>query len=350
MTRNLLVLVCLIPASTGFAQEKSPFAGPTAEGYLLPNGWHLTPVGKHFATTDLPLNIVPLKDGKRALVATSGYNQHNLYLVDISVEAPKALATGESRQSWFGLAANQAEEKIWWSGGGAGRLHTFDLKDNTLAKTSQPEPTSGRADAKPAKEVVPAPSANTFLSGVALDEAKSRLYSLNINLGELNVIDLKDGSTKTLAVGGRPYDIVVGKTQLFISDWSGSLVLIVDPIDLRVVGKIPVGNHPNQMTLHSDGRLFVACANSNAVSVIDTRRGIVVETIFTALFPKSPEGSTPDAVALTPDGKTLFVANADNNCIAVVDVETPRQSGVRGFIPTGWYPRRWPSRRTVRIS
>src|SRR5262249_29062781 len=87
-----------------------------------------------------------------------------------------------------------------------------------------------------------------------------------------------------------------------------------------------------------DGRLFVACASTNSVSVLDTKRGHLIESISTALFPKAPEGSTPDALALSPDGETLFVANADNNCIAVIDVEEPRKSAVKGFIPTGWYP------------
>ena len=72
--------------------------------------------------------------------------------------------------------------------------------------------------------------------------------------------------------------------------------------------------------------------------MIDTRRGIVTETIQTALFPRAPEGSTPDALAVAPDGKTLFVANADNNNVAVIDIATPNRSQVKGFIPTGWYP------------
>src|SRR5262249_50909037 len=84
--------------------------------------------------------------------------------------------------------------------------------------------------------------------------------------------------------------------------------------------------------------VFVACASSNLVSVIDTKRGIVTETIFTAMFPRAPEGSTPDAVAVAPDGKTLYVANADNNCVAVIDIRVPDKSQVKGFIPTGWYP------------
>ncbi|HKI19179.1 MAG TPA: alkaline phosphatase family protein, partial [Isosphaeraceae bacterium] len=95
----------------------------------------------------------------------------------------------------------------------------------------------------------------------------------------------------------------------------------------------------NQMAAHpQDDRLFVACASSDRVDVIDTRRGIVTEMIHTALFPRAPEGSTPAALAIAPDGKTLFVANADNNCVAVFDIAEPGRTQVKGFIPTGWYP------------
>ena len=43
-------------------------------------------------------------------------------------------------------------------------------------------------------------------------------------------------------------------------------------------------------------------------------------------------------MAVAPDGKTLYVANADNNCVAVIDIAEPNESQVKGFIPTGWYP------------
>ena len=114
---------------------------------------------------------------------------------------------------------------------------------------------------------------------------------------------------------------------------------MLDPGDLRTVARIAVGEHPNQVAVHpKDDRIFVACASSDCVSVIESRRGIVTETIHTALFPLAPEGSTPDALAVSPDGKTLFVANADNNDVAVIDIAVPGRSQVKGFIPTGWYP------------
>jgi hypothetical protein len=117
------------------------------------------------------------------------------------------------------------------------------------------------------------------------------------------------------------------------------------------------------MALAPDGRLFVACAGDNTVHVIQTRAVEAVEKgpslnrrppegtreiISTSLYPGAPEGSTPDAVAISPDGHTLFVANADNNCVVVVDIsnrlsEEARRdkesvSVVEGFIPVGWYP------------
>src|SRR5262249_21053827 len=146
---------------------------------------------------------------------------------------------------------------------------------------------------------------------------------------------------KSAQVGSRPYDVTVARngTQLFVSDWAGRMVLVLDPEDLRTVARIAVGDHPNQIAVHpQDDRIFVACASSDCVSVIDTRRGIVAETIHMALFPKAPEGSTPDALALAPDGRTLFVAIADNNCVAVIDVATPTRSRSKGSSPTGCPP------------
>jgi hypothetical protein len=43
-------------------------------------------------------------------------------------------------------------------------------------------------------------------------------------------------------------------------------------------------------------------ASRHRVSVIDTRRGIVTETIQTALFTLAPEGRTADALAIALDG------------------------------------------------
>jgi len=309
--------------------------GPTAQGYLLPNGWTITPAGKQVLLTDLPLNILPLADGKRALVATSGYNKHELSLIDLADS--KRIDSVTVPQSWFGLALAPKENRIWWSGGGGNLVYAFDLMDRKLQGTSPEESGQNKLTKKQLAKLK-----NNFKSGLALDAKKGILYSLDINAGTITAINLQNGTAGNPApCGRRPYDVALARSGLllYVSDWAGGTVLVVQPATLRVIARIAVGEHPNQIAVHpKDDRLFVACASSNCVSVIDTKRGIVTETISTALFPGAPEGSTPDAVAVAPDGKTLYVANADNNCVAVIDIGIPDRSQVKGFIPTGWYP------------
>src|SRR5271154_2452526 len=78
-----VVALTLASASAIHAQEAPKYAGPTDKGFLLPNGWTLKPAGQHILLADLPLNIVPLADNRHVLVATSGYNAHELSLVDL---------------------------------------------------------------------------------------------------------------------------------------------------------------------------------------------------------------------------------------------------------------------------
>src|SRR5439155_1504245 len=127
--------------------------------------------------------------------------------------------------------------------------------------------------------------------------------------------------------------------MLFVSLWGGEKVLMFDARTLAPAGEIAVGPHPNAMTLTADGRrLFVACANTNAVWVVDVETRTATEQISVALYADAPVGSTPNALALSPDGRTLLVANADNNTVAAVDVSKPGASEVQGWIPVGWYP------------
>ena len=114
------------------------------------------------------------------------------------------------------------------------------------------------------------------------------------------------------------------------------------------VKTILVGLHPSSMVVNRDGaRLFVANANSDTVSVVQTDTYEVVETISCRPEGRLPFGSGCNALALSSDGTTLYVANGTNNCLAVVQLGTkarglaqdqPVPSRVKGLIPTGWYP------------
>jgi YVTN family beta-propeller protein len=325
------LMLALIATTAPRAQETPRYAGPTDKGFLLPNGWTLKPAGEPIPLADLPLNIIPLADNRHVLAATSGYNAHELSVIDLREK--KVVDKQTVRQSWFGLAVTADADRVWWSGGGGNILHEFRLADRRLTRTGADEPARSKGrSARPGH----------FRSGLALDPRRNVLYSLDVDAGRITAIDLATGKeVQSAAAGARPYDVAIARngSRLYVSDWAGRVVRVLDPGDLRTVARIGVGEHPNQIAVHpQDDRIFVACASSDWVSVIDTGRGIVLETIHTALFPRAPEGSTPDALAIAPDGKTLYVANADNNGIAVIDVTTTGRSQVKGFIPTGWYP------------
>ncbi len=313
------------------AQDAPKYAGATESGFLLPNGWKLEPAGEHVVLADLPLNVVALSDNQHALAATSGYNAHELSLIDLKER--RVVDKQTVRQSWFGLAIAPLGDRVWWSGGGANRLHVFGLANGRLSLVKENEPPADASSRSAPRR---------FKSGVALDADHKVIYSLDVDSGTIAALGLETlRELRAGSAGVRPYDVVIGRggNYLFVSDWAGRAVRVIEPESLRTIARINVGEHPNQIVRHpTDDRIFVACASSNCVSVIDTRRGIVTETVHTALFPLSPEGSTPDALAIAPDGKTLFVANADNNNVAVVDIAAPSRSQVKGFIPTGWYP------------
>src|SRR5690349_5780391 len=102
MRAAIFLIVGLIAATVSSAREdKTRPAGKTENGFLLPNGWTITPVGDQLELSDLPLNILPLSDGKRALVSTNGYNAHELSLIDLGEK--KSLDRETIFQSWFGL-------------------------------------------------------------------------------------------------------------------------------------------------------------------------------------------------------------------------------------------------------
>jgi YVTN family beta-propeller protein len=335
LAAGLLALGLIVRAQEKPTDAPPQYAGPTKAGFLLPNGWTLTPAGDQVPLTDLPLNILPLPDGQRALVASSGYNAHELVLVDLETKARRHTAT--VRESWFGMAATPNGQDVWLSGGGGDVIHHFRLQDNELTRLGEPEPDFTRLPRK-ARAALP----NRFRSGLALGEDATVLYSLDIDEGTITVLPLAGGGApRSVKIGGKPYDVAMARDAkaLYVSDWAGKAVLVLDPRSLEVRKRVAVGEHPNQIAVHpEDGRVFVACASSNSVSVIDPASQAVTETISTSLFPQAPEGSTPDALAIAPDGETLFVANADNNCVAVIDIAAAGRSQVKGFIPTGWYP------------
>ena len=178
-------------------------------------------------------------------------------------------------------------------------------------------------------------------------------------------------------VGVAPYGIVAANGKLFVTNWGGGMpdatdtdvagvpwgkarvdpetgtisegtVSVLDPATGKVTNEIMVGLHPNDIVGSPDeSYVYVSNANSDEVTVIDTRTEEVTETISVRLLgDENPFwGSSPNGLAIAGNGRTLYVANGMDNALAVVNLG-PRasskskleESEVAGFIPTGAYP------------
>jgi DNA-binding beta-propeller fold protein YncE len=121
--------------------------------------------------------------------------------------------------------------------------------------------------------------------------------------------------------------------------WGNAAVAVVERATDRISAIWKTEAHPTEMALTPDGkRLFVSCANSTKVSVLDAVDGKPLETLHCALHPQTPPGVTPSGLCLSDDGALLFVANADANNVALFNVSEADESKPLGFIPVGWYP------------
>src|SRR5262249_45508755 len=119
------------------------------------------------------------------------------------------------------------------------------------------------------------------------------------------------------------------------------IVSFVDLVGGVEIAEVATGLHPSDLELSPDGStLYVANANSDTVTVIDTQTRNVKETILIRPDTSSASGSATDGFPVSKDGGNLFVALGGNNAIAVVELPNARHTNslVRGFLPTDWYP------------
>lgn len=119
---------------------------------------------------------------------------------------------------------------------------------------------------------------------------------------------------------------------------TGSVSVIDTANPTAAVGSVPVGVHPTAMYAKA-GALFVANTNSDTVSVIDTTKDQVVQTIETRPWPSSDVGYAPTGVAMTDDGH-LLVSLGRANAVAVYRYHADPQQPVNliGLLPTDYYP------------
>ncbi|MDG4668016.1 beta-propeller fold lactonase family protein [Mycobacterium sp. 236(2023)] len=156
----------------------------------------------------------------------------------------------------------------------------------------------------------------------------SRLYAL----GSSNVFVI-DTATDTLigkpiSVYAKDAAITPDGSRLYITDgnWNGS-VSIFDTATNTIIGEpISVARYPYGVAISPDGRrVYVANETLNpdiagSVSVIDTATNTVIGSPIRV-------GADPVSVAISPDGKRVYVGNSRSGTISVIDTTTNKVVG-----------------------
>jgi YVTN family beta-propeller protein len=307
--------------------------GRDGAGVLLPDGWRVTPAGRQLETGDMILSAQISPDGKMLAFTNSGYTRHQLHVVDLATE--KEVATFPLERSWSGLAWTPSGKRILVSGGqdnAAADIYTFQRWDD------------GSVTQRQSVQLQGAEKSRTAISSIVISPDASAIYAVNDLDGNLYILNGSDGQTVArLNLGDHPFAARLSRDakRLYVANIGGAEVVSVDVsnrAEPKLIDRIPVEPHPNDLVLTADDRLFVSCGNTNHVVAIDLKTKEKLEAVSVAPSPKAPVGSTPNSLALSPDGHDLYVADADNNSVAVVSVAERGQSKVTGFIPTGWYP------------
>ncbi|MFA5045242.1 MAG: bifunctional YncE family protein/alkaline phosphatase family protein [Paludibacter sp.] len=210
------------------------------------------------------------------------------------------------------------------------------------------------------------------------ENGRDYLYVILNGNNQLIKKDLITGETVwTKNTGVAPYGLTIAQNKIYVTNWAGRIpdqndkdiagvpwgmakidtttaasregsVSVYDPHTGNLLKELVVGLHPNKIIASPDENyVYLTNSNSDMVSVIETKTDVVSESISLHLQKNFNNyfGDMPNSLTITPDGKTLYVANGMDNALAVITLGkkaatkgSDEQSVIQGFIPTGAFP------------
>jgi len=385
----LIIITLLLSGAMSRAQTASGFVTKETVGRIGPHRYYtpanqvLTPAGLQVELPGMRPQALALSPNGRLLV-TAG-KSHEIVVLDptsgkilqrvpLPPEPDKLPAPGpgserilepdkEGQLSFTGLVFSPDGSRIYMANVDGG-IKVFGVQQTGRVKGLFTIPLPP-ANAPTRKSEIPA--------GIAVSLDGKRLYvALNLS-NQLGELDAANGRVLRLwDVGVAPYDLVLAGDKIYVSNWGGrrpetnsvtgpagrgtlvradavryiaseGSVSVISP--LRPIRPTPAppteiltGLHASALALSPNGRwLAVANAGSDTISVIDTRSDKVVENICARQNAADLFGAQPNALAFDKSGEIVFACNATQNAVAVFDFK-PGESKLLGLIPVGWFP------------
>ena len=334
----------------------------TSKGQVLPSDQYIKPVGARLVINQgKVMASVTSPDGTH-VAATVADGPAALVIVNLKtwmvqqVVGKNATADLKISGNDVGQAAPtySPDGKSLWIGRTNGYTKFTVNADGSLADPVDVAiPADGAQSALSAKPVFSADGATVY----AAVNGQNRVVAINAATGAIEQSWNTGNAPRDMAlVGGKLYvgneggrtavpgDSTLNSygTQVPASSFTGAAtsgtVSVIDPANpSAAVKSIDVGLHPS--ALYANGKtLFVANTNSDTVSIIDTARDKVVQTVTTQPWPEATIGYEPDAITLTADGH-LLVSLGRANAVAVYRYTSAQQPvSYVGLLPTDYFP------------
>jgi len=350
-------------------EKKSLVGKQKNKGFIVPTSQLIESAGTTVTFPGRPVDLALNPD--ETILAVK--NLKDIVFFDVANQRIKqTLTLKEGGNTFTGIGWSDNGKKVWTTDT-RGYLRSAKLQENGLFEWGDqillPDKIFPNGKFEWEGEVldksVKSVNGKEYPGGFAIDEKRGYIYiALNRN-NAVGFINLRDNKFEALVpVGIAPYTVIIRGDKAYVSNWGGRLAqqgdktaqsagteVVVDPktgisssgtvsvIDLnsrKAINEIKVHLHPSGMVLHPDGsKLYVANANSDLISVINTQTDKVIKDLDPKPMADLPFGSAPNALAISGDGNTLYCANGGNNLVAVLDLTNEK---VKGLIPTGWYP------------
>jgi DNA-binding beta-propeller fold protein YncE len=361
--------ICTLVAMAALVSTPAP-AMPFA---TAPTGQALTPEaapGAKFEPLDPGLPALPefragqasaaalSPDGKTLLVLTSGFNRNfgpdgalrpelsreYVFVYDVTGQHPQKLQVLRINDSFLGLAWAPDGSAFYVSGGVDDDVIGFRRAAGGFAQGP-----IFKLGHKAGLGIGVQPEA----AGVAVSPDGRRLLVANAQNDSVSLIDLATGAVSQLdlrrgaglAGGTFPRAVVwTSDTAAYVTSERDREIIRLDLAGpAKVAARIKVHGQPVALVFGRRGLLYAALNNTDAIGVIDTASDHLIAGAATAgpagRFPAGLGGAGSNGLALSADGRRLYVTNGGENAVAVVDLGPGgRRPVVQGLIPTGWYP------------
>jgi YVTN family beta-propeller protein len=161
---------------------------------------------------------------------------------------------------------------------------------------------------------------------VRADDARPRqkLYVTNSAGDDVTVVDLATRkAVRSIKVGANPHGLVAPAAQDFVlvtTEVKNGELIWIDPRKDEVVRRMPTGPTPNALAVTPDGKFAYVPVGDGHWEVFDLAAAKIVERIFT--------GGRPHNTVCSADGQWMFLAPMGSpKAVTVVEVATRKPVG-----------------------